>query len=297
MQSTFNETLLNTFPNAQRTTGIYAYLIDIDEQYRWDFLYNPESIQFDVTANYASVPTSLTKCPEQQYLYTSGETHDFNNLLLISYSEEKSLEQHLTKLKSVLYADVENKKYSPPLLYFVWGNYKFGTCRLTKISGERTLVLSGEAAQIMLNMSLVAVPKPESPGGETDPRSQTPPTNVQSTDTPPSTPGVSSTEDPGMDGIETRTATTNDTFLVLPETSRFLTIDKLVSQVKQVTQNTNNPWRFRPVRYSYNKTLKRVEMYDRVNRLIGIAKSDTNIQYANTTNLSAFERRYATSNS
>jgi len=276
-----NTSVLNNLPAGQKTTEVYAYLID-----------------FSLEARYQELVTSLTKLPDQQYLYTTGETHDFSNLLLISYSEEKSLESHLQKLKDALYADVEQKKYEPPLLYFVWGNYRFGTCRLTKVSGQRSLALTGEAAQVMLSISLVAVPKPETIGAETDsnPRNQSPPAAAQSTDTAVPT-AVTAATDSEMEGVTTRAASTNDTLLVLPTSAKTKTINELVKQVRTTTQTTANPQRFRNVRYAYNADLKRVELFDRQNRLVGIATTKSNIKYAVITNLSDFERRYANSNS
>ncbi|NJN88903.1 MAG: hypothetical protein HC878_00010 [Leptolyngbyaceae cyanobacterium SL_5_14] len=292
-----NTDVLNNLPNASKQLGIHAYLIDLDNSYRWDFLYNPEKINFNIDAKYQEIPTFLTSLPDQQYLYTSGETHEFSNLLLQSYAEEKSLETHLEKLKSVLYADVPNNKYEPSLLYFIWGNYRFGTCRLLKVSGERSLVLSGEAAQVILSISLVRVPQPETPAGTTvDPRSQAIPEGSRSaSETPP--PGVISRDDPMSEGLTLVAANTNATALIIPETVKSKTIEDFVRNIKGQTQKTVNPLRFRQIRYSYSKSLKRVEMYDSLDRLVGIATNLKDIKYADLTNISAFAERYAIKNS
>lgn len=227
-----NETLLATFPNASKQNGIFAYLIDVEEKYKWEFLANPEKTEFSISAKYAEVPTSATRVPDQQYLYTTGMTHTFNDLLLQSYCDEKSLNQHFDKLKKCLYNDIPNKKYDPPLLYFVWGNYRFGTCRLTDISGYNELVLSGEFSEMRLNLTLVEVPEIKlevENKGLGDRRNPT----VPATTTP----------------VETR-QTTNTR---VPQTA----IDRARSAAR-----LNNNYKFRTLNFVWNASANRVDLVE-----------------------------------
>lgn len=235
-----NPLVINSLPSGQKATGgIYAYLIDINNKYRWDFLYNPEEIQFTQKANYAEIPTAITKLPDQQYLYTSGKTHTFTDLLLVTECEGLSLKVHLDKLFNALYPDIPNKIYEPPILQFVWGNYNFGFCRLMDINGKNRLTLSGEFCDIRLSLTLVECPTPALNDRES---------NSLGDRTSQQQPQIKQTTRVSNQALEIRSA-------------------------RQAVQNSQSFLRYENLRYSYNTGESRVDIFNSRNQLVATYKN------------------------
>jgi hypothetical protein len=235
-----NPLVINSLPSGQKATGgIYAYLISLDNKYRWDFLYNPEEISFAQKANYAEVPTALTILPDQQYLYTSGKTHNFTDLLLVTECEGLALKVHIDKLFKTLYPDIPNKIYEPPTLNFIWGNYNFGFCKLLEINGKNRLTLSGEMCDVRLSFTLVECPTPALAARSTDNL----PDRTQQTQ-----PEIKTTTRVSNQSLEIRAA-------------------------KQAVLNSQTFLRYQTLKYSYNASQSRVDIFNERNQLVATYKA------------------------
>ncbi|MBW4421188.1 MAG: hypothetical protein KME13_18465 [Myxacorys californica WJT36-NPBG1] len=146
--------------SANQSTGHYARLVDAKNQRVFEFQYNPESKEFSRKANYGAAPTAATSTPSQNYLFTEGKTLRLSNLLLDSFCLKKSLRPILNDLEALLV--INEKSFSPTPVYFVWGTEKFGPCVVTDIDWTETAWLAGEPAKVILNVSLLRVPDPDS---------------------------------------------------------------------------------------------------------------------------------------
>jgi hypothetical protein len=238
-----NKRLIDTFPTSEKNLKATAYLIDLEEKYRWDFLYLPEQTRFDIEARYNEVPTSCTTIPDQQYLYTSGVGRQYDDLMLIGYDEGKSVQEHIEKLFAAMKPDVANKKYEPPILQFIWGNYKIPYCRLTSVRGSNSNVLNGLYADARISITLVECRQP----------------------TLGSDPTVL-----GEQVVNTQVA---------PQQVRQRDINALISKVRKTVETTPSPLRTQAPRFQYrfNQVTRQVEVVNRQNRTVLTSDTEGNV--------------------
>lgn len=162
-----NPTVLNQLATAERVTEIYAQLLDLSDQVVYQFLYNPEEIQWNRKANYAAAPASATSTPSQQYLYTEGRTYRFQGLLLQSYCEGKSLRSLLEGLQALMVVDPQGNSFAPKQVSFVWGSYRVGPCVITDLQVTESAWLGGETAEARVDLTLIELPPPDTNATET----------------------------------------------------------------------------------------------------------------------------------
>lgn len=165
-----NATALNKLPKATRQSkGIEAVLLEYDisgaaPKPLWIFLVNPQSLKFSKSARYNEIFPLASKQSELQYSSTEGQTLSIADLTLTTWYEGKSLKPVLEGITKLLEADINNKKYSPPVLKFQMGSRTFAPCVLTKIDWQETAWLGGEPATVKLSLELKEIAKVVSRG-------------------------------------------------------------------------------------------------------------------------------------
>lgn len=124
----------------------------------WQFQYNPSSLKFRTSAEYAEQKTLSGDVPEQQFFTTSGTTLQISQIYLDSYCLGKSLQPLLDGIEALLMAKVDKQQYSPPVLTFIFGTRRFGPCVLTECEWTETAWLSGAPAKAEMSLSFKEVP-------------------------------------------------------------------------------------------------------------------------------------------
>lgn len=162
-----NPNVLSQLPTAERVTEIYAQLLDLSDRVVYQFLYNPEEIQWNRKANYAAAPASATSTPSQQYLYTEGRTYQFPGLLLQSYCEGKSLRSLLDGLQALMVVDPQGNSFAPKQVSFSWGTMRVGPAVITDLRVNETAWLGGETAEARVDLTLLELPPPDTNPSET----------------------------------------------------------------------------------------------------------------------------------
>jgi len=153
-----NENVVNNLSNATRTSDIFAYIIDVNNNSVYTFLFNPESKSFSREAKYIEAVTALTSTPSQQYFYTSGLTLQLSNLLLESYNRDKTCKSLLQSLQGLMVANPIDGKYTPTPVTFKWGVDSFGPAVITNLDWVETSWLNGEVASARVNLTLLEIP-------------------------------------------------------------------------------------------------------------------------------------------
>jgi biotin carboxyl carrier protein len=165
-----NTQALATLPNAKRQSGgVEAVLLEYDisgnaPKPLWLFLVNPQVLRFQRNAKYAEISPLASKQSELQYTGSEGLSLSIQNLILMTWYEGKSLRPLLEGVNKLLEADINNKKYSPPILKFQMGAREFGPCVLTSVQWDEAAWLGGEPATVQLSLELKEVPKAVSRG-------------------------------------------------------------------------------------------------------------------------------------
>ncbi len=124
----------------------------------WNFLINPSGLNYSRKANYTPSGTLNSVAPVMQYYNTDGAILSIDNVLMDSWHDGKSLRPLLEGLERLLEAQVNQGKFAPPVLSFVWGSKRFGPCVLLDVSWDEAGWLSGEPALATVNMKLQQLP-------------------------------------------------------------------------------------------------------------------------------------------
>jgi hypothetical protein len=148
------------------TTPVEALLLEYEpegkeEKLAWGFLINPQSLDFENTANYGTVAPHATTVQSSQYSSTTGQTLTTPGMRFALWCYKKSAKVLLDGLKKLLEADPLNNKFSPPLLRFSWGSYNLGPLVLVKYSYKVTAVSNGEPTTVTdLTLTFKEQPRP-----------------------------------------------------------------------------------------------------------------------------------------
>ena len=149
-----NERVLATLPNAGETvlgSSINAQLIEWAEgeleaetSILWEFLYNPEIIQYSVRARYAEIAGLGQRVPHQQYQHSDGLSLTITNLRLDGWWRGKIVQPLADGLIALTKASEDQH---PPILSFVLaGRTVIAPCVLTQVSiSESAWAASGQA--------------------------------------------------------------------------------------------------------------------------------------------------------
>jgi hypothetical protein len=132
-----------------------------EEKVAWGFLINPQSLDFENSANYGTVAPHATNVTSSQYSYTTGQTLTTPGMQFALWCHNKSAKALLDGLKKLLEADPLNNKFSPPLLRFSWGSYNLGPLVLIKYSYKVVAVSNGEPTAVRdLTLTFKEQPRP-----------------------------------------------------------------------------------------------------------------------------------------
>jgi Contractile injection system tube protein len=233
-----NETLITTFPNSTKSSN-FAYLLNTETGEKWEFLYNPTEESFSKYATYVESPTALTYLPKQEYQYTKGSSRTFRDLLIQGFCYGKSIDQYISKLESLMKADPKNGKYTPPEVYFIWGEYRFGAAYLVSIDGSYSLRLSGKPAEGKISITLV----------ETAEKKPTPLSNT----------------------------TKEATRVLSGNTVRQVTGAKLIQRIRRIINTTANP--VRGQQFTLELKDGEVQIINSNRTILGVGKADGTIIY------------------
>ena len=171
-----NLNVLNSLSQAQRSADLYAQLYDsATGEVLFDFLLNPEELSFTQTALYTEVPTAGANVPGREYQHTTAPSLSLSNVLVDTYSARRSASTLIATLQSLLESREDGMK-PPRRVTFVWGSRTYGPAVLTELSWQETLWLSGEPAQLRLNLVFERVP--ETQVAPTASTTQPPPTSL-----------------------------------------------------------------------------------------------------------------------
>lgn len=188
-----NRKLLNSLPSATYGDRIFAYLIPYDQGLQpgvepaaqstgstdstestapittpqnrvWNFLINPSVLSYSRSAVYSDTQTWAAKKQDIQYFTTNGQTLKMPNIILDSWHDGRSLRPLIEGINALLEAQIDQNRYYPPVLSFVWGSTRFAPCVLTEVTWDEAAWLSGEPATVVLNLTFREVPEPRSRG-------------------------------------------------------------------------------------------------------------------------------------
>ena len=166
MVTMYNRAVLNTLPNAQKSNARFeAVLIEYDiegktEKAAWTFLIHPQSLKFNDAAKYNEISPLASSVANLQYEHSTGATLSISDLLMDTWCLGKSLRPVIDGVRALLKAKTDQGKFSPMVLAFRWGSFRFSPCVLTDIDWEVTRVLSGEPARVKMSITLKEIPKP-----------------------------------------------------------------------------------------------------------------------------------------
>lgn len=124
----------------------------------WNFLINPSQLNYSRKANYTPSGTLNSNAPVMQFFSTDALVLKIDDVLLESWHDGRSLQPLLDGLNKLLEAKIDQGKFAPPVLSFVWGSKRFGPCVLLDISYNETAWLSGDPASVILNLTLQQLP-------------------------------------------------------------------------------------------------------------------------------------------
>lgn len=124
----------------------------------WNFLINPSQLNYSRKANYTPSGTLNSSASVLQYFNSDGTILSVDNILMDSWHNGKSLRPLLEGLERLLEAQVNQGKFAPPVLSFVWGSKRFGPCVLLDVSWDEAAWLSGEPALATVNLKLQQLP-------------------------------------------------------------------------------------------------------------------------------------------
>lgn len=132
-----------------------------EEKLAWGFLINPQSLDFENSAQYGEVSPHATTVTSSQYSHTTGQTLTTPGMQFSLWCYKKSAKVLLDGLKKLLEADPLNNKFSPPLLRFSWGSYNLGPLSLLKYSYRVVAVANGEPTDVRdLTLTFKEQPRP-----------------------------------------------------------------------------------------------------------------------------------------
>ncbi len=156
-------TLTDTASNGE---PIEALLLEYEpegkeEKLAWGFLINPQSLDFENSANYGEVSPHATSVTSSQYSHTTGQTLTTPGMQFALWCHKKSCKALLDGLKKLLEADPLNNKFSPPLLRFSWGSFNLGPLSLVKYSYKIVAIAGGEPTDVReLTLTFKEQPRP-----------------------------------------------------------------------------------------------------------------------------------------
>ena len=130
----------------------------------WKFLINPATLRYSRSAQYSDTQTFAARVQDLQYFLTNGETLDISNVLMDSWHDGKSLQPLIDGLNKLMEAKVEDGKFSPPVLSFIFGSKRFAPCVLTQVSRDEAGWLGGDPAIAQISMTLKQLPEDRGTG-------------------------------------------------------------------------------------------------------------------------------------
>jgi hypothetical protein len=125
----------------------------------FEFLYNPESVSISTPINYQETTIPYTVSPQMSYVSGGAQTLTISDIYLDTYFEKKSLQPLLDRLTKL--REPSRKRgliFSPPTLFFKWGEYRSFPCVLTQLDYVITNRINGYPVRAKLNLTFREVP-------------------------------------------------------------------------------------------------------------------------------------------
>jgi hypothetical protein len=164
----WNEQVLAGLPDGQQTVGTqvdcflmeYASGNEAATARLWNFLYNPQRIEWSREAVYAEGATYGTWVPHQQYQNSTGRMLRLPSVILEAWWLGKSVQPLLDGINALTRAQLSDRNYSPPVLSLVLGQRTvLAPCVLTRINVvEAGWLAGGQAARAQVDIDLLEVP-------------------------------------------------------------------------------------------------------------------------------------------
>lgn len=126
----------------------------------WQFLINPQQLQWNNSANYQTVETLAATAKHWQFSNTSGRTLKIPNLIMNVWCYGRTLKTVVDGAEQLLKAKVKENEYAPPLLRFRWGDRDFGPCVLTDIEYTESQWRNGQPSAMQISLTLQEVERP-----------------------------------------------------------------------------------------------------------------------------------------
>jgi hypothetical protein len=167
----FNTKVFDALPTRTNKggAGVEAVLLqwtpdNAQEIVAWNFLVNPQRIQYKNTPNYSPIATLAGDAEYMGYNYTSGKTITIPDLMFSTWLYQKSLSPLLGTLEELIEAKASKNEFSPPLLRFRWGVENISPCVLVDVDYTvRSRLPDGSPAQAQVTLVLKKIPAPLTP--------------------------------------------------------------------------------------------------------------------------------------
>ncbi|MDJ0844286.1 CIS tube protein [Crocosphaera sp.] len=135
-----------------------------------EFMFNPRELEFDheLILNEGKTARGDNGYPKMSYGYRKPCILTINNVLFDGYEMGDSIGGYIKNLTQAVYfaesGDAKNKR--PPVYIFAWGNQRYFTCFVQRLTYRLTRFLeNGTPIQAMANLTLVKVDNADNPGG------------------------------------------------------------------------------------------------------------------------------------
>lgn len=135
-----------------------------------EFMFNPKELEFDheLVLNEGKTARGDNGYPKMSYGYRKPCILTINNVLFDGYEMGDSIGGYINRLTQAVYfaesGDAKNKR--PPVYIFAWGNQRYFTCFVQRLTYRLTRFLeNGTPIQAIANLTLVKVDNADNTGG------------------------------------------------------------------------------------------------------------------------------------
>ncbi|MGK7942869.1 MAG: hypothetical protein AB4058_00185 [Microcystaceae cyanobacterium] len=134
----------------------------VDNNKNIEFMFNPTELEFDheLVLNEGQTARSDQGYPKISYSHRKACSLKINNVVFDGYEKRESIGGYINKLtQSVYFAESgEAKNKRPPVYLFAWGNQRYFTCFVQRLTYRLTRFLEdGTPVQAIADLTLIKV--------------------------------------------------------------------------------------------------------------------------------------------
>lgn len=151
----YNGNLHNQLPVINQEESILkAYLINIDDQTeRWEFLVNPQVINYSADSSYSTNFGLFGKTPNTRFQFANVGRFKIGDLTMTTPGHIRSLRPIMISLEALRFP--KDEQISPPKLSLVYGQRVIQPLFLQSVEFQESEHLNGEPTLITVSLSFI----------------------------------------------------------------------------------------------------------------------------------------------